>query len=58
MDTTTVVLIICLCLASFVLGMIVMAIILHPYRRELKRARQREAARRHYQGQLRDLDRR
>ncbi|HYU76891.1 MAG TPA: hypothetical protein VEL31_29840 [Ktedonobacteraceae bacterium] len=57
MDTTTVVLIICLCLASFVLGMIAMAIILHPYRKELKRAHRRETARRQLHSQLRDLDR-
>ena len=57
MDITTVVLIICLCLASFVLGMIAMAILLHPYRKELKRAWQREAERRQLHQQLRDLDR-
>ncbi len=57
MDLTTTTLIVSLCLASFVLGMVAMAIILHPYRRELKRARQREVARQHYQRQLRDLDR-
>ena len=57
MDTTTIVLIICLCLASFILGMIAMAILLHPYRKELKRAHRREAARRQLHSQLRDLDR-
>ena len=57
MDMTTIVLIVCLCLASFVLGMIAMALLLHPYRRELKRVRQREAAHRQYQKQLRNLDR-
>ncbi len=57
MEMTTVVLIICLCLASFVLGMIAMAIILHPYRKELKRASRRETARRQLHNQLRELDR-
>ncbi len=42
---------------SFILGMITMAIILHPYRKELKRAQQRETARRQLHNQLRDLDR-
>jgi hypothetical protein len=57
MDITTTILIVCLCLASFVLGMIAMAIILHPYRKTLKLAQQREAARRQMHQQLRDLDR-
>jgi predicted RNA binding protein YcfA (HicA-like mRNA interferase family) len=38
-------------------GGITLAILLHPYRSELKWARQREAAHQHYQRQLRDLDR-
>ncbi len=57
MNLTTITLIVSLCLASFVLGMIVMALLLHPYRRELKRTHQRDAACQHYQRQLRDLDR-
>jgi hypothetical protein len=57
MDVVTGALVVSLCLASFVLGMIAMAIILHPYRKELKRAGQREAARRQLHSQLRDLDR-
>jgi hypothetical protein len=57
MDLTNITLVICLILAGFILGMIVMAILLHPYRGELKRMRQREAARRHHQNQLRSLDR-
>ncbi len=58
MDTITGVFVICLCLAAFILGMITMALLLHPYRSELKRSRQREAAHQRYQRQLRDLDRR
>jgi hypothetical protein len=57
MDITTAILIVCLCLASFVLGMVAMAIILHPYRKALKLAQQREATRRQMRQQLRDLDR-
>jgi hypothetical protein len=57
MDITTTILIVCLCLSSFILGMMVMAIILHPYRKALKQAQQREAARRQMHQQLRDLDR-
>lgn len=57
MDITNITLVVCLCLTSLILGMIIMAIILHPYRKELKRAHQREAARRQLQNQLRSLDR-
>ncbi|HYU76414.1 MAG TPA: hypothetical protein VEL31_27395 [Ktedonobacteraceae bacterium] len=57
MDLTTLALIVCLCLASVILGMVLMAIILHPSRKELKRVRQREATRQQYQRRLRDLDR-
>jgi hypothetical protein len=57
MDIANAALVVSLILAGFILGMIVMAILLHPYRGELKRMRQREAARRHHQNQLRSLDR-
>jgi len=52
-----------MCLASAIIGMVLMAIILHPYRKEVKRAWQREmqaqqrkVARQQLQRQLRDLD--
>ncbi len=64
MDLTVVALIVCMCLASLIIGMVLMAIILHPYRKEVKRAWQREmqaqqrkTARHQLQQQLRDLDR-
>ncbi len=56
MDITIIALMICLCLASILVGMILQAIILHPYRKEFKRARQREAALQRYRRQLRDLN--
>ncbi len=63
MDLTVVALIVCMCLASAIIGMVLMAIILHPYRKEVKRAWQREmqaqqrkVARQQLQRQLRDLD--
>ncbi len=57
MDLTTLTLIVSLCLASFVLGMIAMAILLHPYRKEFKRAQLRDVTRRQLHDQLRELDR-
>jgi hypothetical protein len=57
MDITNAALVVSLILAGFILGMIAMAIILHPYRKELKHMRQREAARRHLQNQLHNLER-
>jgi hypothetical protein len=56
-DIMMVILITCLCLASFVLGMIAMAILLHPYRKEVQRAQLRDATRRQLRDQLRELDR-
>ncbi len=57
MDITTIALIVCLCLASLILGMVLMAIILHPFRKELKRAKKSEAAWQQYQKQIRNLNR-
>jgi hypothetical protein len=57
MDVTEIALITCLCLACFALGMIIMAIILHPYRKALKHAKKSEAAWQRYQRQVRDLNR-
>ena len=57
MDITNVALVVCLCLTSLILGMILMAIILHPFRKELKRAKKSEAAWQHYQQQVRNLNR-
>jgi peptidoglycan/LPS O-acetylase OafA/YrhL len=57
MDITNVALVVCLCLTSLILGMILMAIILHPFRKELKRAKKSEAAWQRYQQQVRNLNR-
>ncbi|MBA2391412.1 MAG: hypothetical protein H0V70_01550 [Ktedonobacteraceae bacterium] len=57
MDITSIALIVCLCLTSLILGMVLMAIILHPYRKELKRAKKSEAAWQQYQRQVRNLNR-
>lgn len=64
MDLTVAALVISTILAGVVLGMIIMAILLHPYRKalkrtrgELSRVRAREAERRLLQRQLGDLDR-
>jgi peptidoglycan/LPS O-acetylase OafA/YrhL len=56
-DITEIALITCLCLTSLILGMILMAIILHPFRKELKRAKKSEAAWQQYQRQIRNLNR-
>ncbi len=57
MDLTSITLVICLCLVSAILGMVFMAIILHPHRQEAKRVRKREVVRAQYQQQMRSLDR-
>ena len=57
MDITNVALVVCLCLASLILGMVLMAIILHPFRKELNRAKKSKAAWQRYQHQIRNMDR-
>jgi peptidoglycan/LPS O-acetylase OafA/YrhL len=57
MSIAGIALIVCLCLTSMILGMVLMAIILHPYRKELKRAKKSEAAWQLYQQQVRNLNR-
>jgi uncharacterized protein (DUF2062 family) len=52
MDLTELVLIVCSCLASLILGMIIQAIILRPHRVELKRLRQRQVAEREHQQRM------
>lgn len=52
MGLTEIALIICLCLASLILGMVLQAIILHPHRAEAKRMRQRQAVEREHQQRM------
>lgn len=56
MGLTEIALIVSLVLAGFILGMIAMAIILHPHRAALKRARERLAAQQEYRQRMRHLD--
>lgn len=56
MNTSTIALIVCLCLVCFILGMIVMSIILHPYRQEAKRLRRKQEEYQRYQQRIRKVD--
>jgi hypothetical protein len=57
MSLTEIALIVCLCLASLILGMIIQAIILHPHRAEVKRTRKRLAAEQEYRQRMQRLNR-
>jgi uncharacterized membrane protein (DUF106 family) len=56
MDISTFALIACVCLVSFILGMIVMSIILHPYRQEAKRLRKSQEEYKRYQQRMRNVN--
>jgi protein-S-isoprenylcysteine O-methyltransferase Ste14 len=57
MDTTTAAFIACLCLVCFILGMISMSIILHPYRQEQKRMRKSQEEWQRYQQRVSRVNR-
>lgn len=56
MSTSTVVLIVCLSLTSFLLGMFTMSLLLHPHRQEAKRLRRQNAAYQRYQQEIRNVN--
>lgn len=53
MNTLTLLLMLCLCLVCFLLGMLTMSGILHPHRQEAKRLRKQNAAYQRYQQEIR-----